>query len=257
VVSAYTTKSFTYTTDISPALQGLAKKFEKRMGRYYAGYWEKSLLYSLVWCRCGDLRARPQSQENWRAPTWSWASIDGKVFFSHLGSQSPQALVTVLNVKTTPVGEDPMGQISSGTLVLAGRCLHATLEAEWETEVVLERYCIQSLHRPDSKAGRFYLRQSTFGQDSVFKGLHFDYDLGIAGAYHIPTGSKLLLMKMFEWGHEFDQMHQYWLVFREAESDKHICERVGKLELDKEDEAKYMMDQAFEEDAVEMEITIV
>jgi hypothetical protein len=253
---AYTAKSLTYKTDIFPALQGLAKKFGKGMGRYYAGHWETTLLSSLVWSRHENLRARPQSPAKWRAPTWSWASVNGGVWFEYFGSEVPNALVTVLNVRTTPVGDDPMGQISSGTLVLAGRCVHATLESEWEREGVLERYCIQSSQRADSEAGRLCLRESTYRPFSN-SGVQFDYDFGIAGPYHIPSGSKILLMKIAETKNAYDETPRYWLMFREINADEHICERIGMIEVREENETATMMDQVFEKEAVDMEITIV
>ncbi|KAF2626768.1 hypothetical protein BU25DRAFT_342979 [Macroventuria anomochaeta] len=79
----YASVSLTYESDISPALQGIAARFqESRHTEYLAGLWADFLPLDLfravkrasnVWClfrECAD----------YRAPTWSWASrIDAQL----------------------------------------------------------------------------------------------------------------------------------------------------------------------------------
>ncbi|KAG9192869.1 hypothetical protein G6011_11603 [Alternaria panax] len=130
IVKTYTTLSLTYPTDIFPALQGLAKLVAPTMGRYLAGHWESDLIQSLCWYV--EEPARCQSKE-WRAPSWSWASAQKAVRWSHSRDDKCEttAYVNVLSATTitTPGGDDPTGQLSYGEIVLRGKCLAAQIEA--------------------------------------------------------------------------------------------------------------------------------
>lgn len=89
MVSNYSTRELTNPLDKLPALAGLAQRFQKlsneRTGHYLAGHWENDLPSSLLWHRdrfplslAGPKPARPTV---YRAPSWSWASMEGSVDF--------------------------------------------------------------------------------------------------------------------------------------------------------------------------------
>jgi len=60
--------------DRLPALAGLAKALAERTGdEYLAGIWKKGLIEGLLWYGEDDLLLTP----TYRAPSWSWASVDG------------------------------------------------------------------------------------------------------------------------------------------------------------------------------------
>jgi hypothetical protein len=171
--------------------------------------------------------------------------------------------VTVLDVMTVPVGDSPMGQISVGALVLAGKGLLATLEVHWEDQGNPKHYCIRTLPRTASNADHLCLREDTFKRSLdpgsgyyIRNEVVFDYDFGSAGPYHVACGSEVLLMKVderLEGGHK----RRSWLIFREIDAEKHVCERIGVIKLPWEDETTLEMDRLYEEEAAEMEITIV
>lgn len=119
IVQIYTMKSLTYSSDIFPALQGLAKLFPSSMGQYLAGHWESTLVKSLCWYPKQPAALEPNQ---WRAPSWSWAAAQGAVKWLRNADRGAPC-VTVLSVTTTPKGDDPMGQISYGAIVLRGKCL--------------------------------------------------------------------------------------------------------------------------------------
>ncbi|PVH71588.1 hypothetical protein DL98DRAFT_539937 [Cadophora sp. DSE1049] len=77
IVVNYTSRSITYGTDKLPALSGISKHLRPFMGgTFLAGVWSNnSILYQLAWYASSALRPRPE----YRAPTWSWASVDGPV----------------------------------------------------------------------------------------------------------------------------------------------------------------------------------
>jgi hypothetical protein len=65
--------------DILVALAGIAEKFGQYFDhRYVAGFFLQHLPFDLLWQNKGEL------SDDYRAPSWSWASIDGQVQFTVL-----------------------------------------------------------------------------------------------------------------------------------------------------------------------------
>ncbi|KAH9208157.1 heterokaryon incompatibility protein-domain-containing protein, partial [Leptodontidium sp. 2 PMI_412] len=76
IVTAYTSADLTKESDKLIAIGGLASILALKSGvRYTAGLWHHDLLRQLLW-RVEKPVHRPQ---NYRAPSWSWASADGTV----------------------------------------------------------------------------------------------------------------------------------------------------------------------------------
>jgi hypothetical protein len=73
LLRTYASLQMTFDSDIFPALSGLAHSWHNQHGsRYLAGLWERHLFHDLLWLN-GQCRNRPVK---WRAPTWSWASLE-------------------------------------------------------------------------------------------------------------------------------------------------------------------------------------
>lgn len=111
----YTRCQLSDPTDKLPAIQGLATRMapELRLGSYIAGMWEKSLIFDLGWWT-SPRGTRPAA---WRAPTWSWASIDGKVYNDvHAKWWTP--LATITRITTTPEPRGATEALHSGRLTL-------------------------------------------------------------------------------------------------------------------------------------------
>lgn len=83
LVSAYSTCTLTKGDDKLVAFLGVAKKFMQwRSDTYLAGMWGKTLIYDLAWRRSTlDIEDYPLRTTSSRAPSWSWASVDGEVTF--------------------------------------------------------------------------------------------------------------------------------------------------------------------------------
>ncbi|KAF1993672.1 HET-domain-containing protein [Amniculicola lignicola CBS 123094] len=90
IVTEYSAKALTFEKDILPALQGVARVMQsKRRCQYYAGLWQDTLLLDLLWmisATCFRRGATLDPKDNdleepqtWHAPSWSWASVVGKV----------------------------------------------------------------------------------------------------------------------------------------------------------------------------------
>lgn len=78
LVQEYTWNKLTFEKDIFPAFSGMARHMsDKRKGGYLAGVWEDNILPDLLW-RTPWMAKRPVQ---WRAPTWSWASVSAPVIY--------------------------------------------------------------------------------------------------------------------------------------------------------------------------------
>ncbi|EMD93600.1 hypothetical protein COCC4DRAFT_191399 [Bipolaris maydis ATCC 48331] len=95
LVEDYSSRNLTKETDKLPALEGLASKFlaEQNPGKCIFGIWSNHLPSALLWRTFppyNNNRDQPVSQftaflprrpQVYRAPSWSWASIDGEISY--------------------------------------------------------------------------------------------------------------------------------------------------------------------------------
>jgi hypothetical protein len=78
IVSDYTSRYLTNHMDKLAALAGLARRTQYITGdTYISGLWKSTIAQDLLWKREDDKYLRSPCQ--YRAPTWSWAALDGKV----------------------------------------------------------------------------------------------------------------------------------------------------------------------------------
>jgi len=143
VVFYYSERSLTYPSDKLPAMSGVASFFSSQLpgDKYLAGLWESRLLEELCW-HISNFDKVPSSRPlEYRAPSWSWASIDGQIILSHADSSQQnedndheQAKVMEVYVKHDP--NDPFGRALGGQLRLHGLWLLVYLDVfpEWDDE---------------------------------------------------------------------------------------------------------------------------
>jgi hypothetical protein len=78
VVSEYSALQLTDRSDRLPAIHGIAMQFAAhRWDRYLLGIWESTWIQNLLWY-CPSQNPKPPGR---RAPSWSWASVDGAVSY--------------------------------------------------------------------------------------------------------------------------------------------------------------------------------
>ena len=82
LIEDYSSRHLTKETDKLPALAGLAADFAQihHYGdcEYLAGVWSSHLPSALLWNAVASQPRRPQA---YRAPSWSWASMDGAISY--------------------------------------------------------------------------------------------------------------------------------------------------------------------------------
>lgn len=113
-LSLYSRKSLSWESDKLPAFSGLARLFQQKLrDTYVAGLWRNNIVEGLCWQSYGPPHSRPTS---YRAPSWSWASIDGLISITPLGRW--EDVVEVVDVQVQVKGENPYGEVSSGSIEL-------------------------------------------------------------------------------------------------------------------------------------------
>lgn len=120
IVDAYSRCYLTRPEDKLAALSGLASQLQQMTkDDYYAGLWSKDLAGQLLWTIVGCVQAdgtASRRPEPYRAPTWSWASVDGVVKTNDLPFDGSfgKPLFDVVDVRIVPLTGDITGQVRKG-----------------------------------------------------------------------------------------------------------------------------------------------
>ncbi|CAH0019322.1 unnamed protein product [Clonostachys rhizophaga] len=115
IIYIYSRTNLTLESDRLPALSGMAARQNAITGdEYLAGFWKRDIVSMLTWICTSWLAKRP----SWRAPTWSWASIDG-VASAPGTSEAMKPQARLLDGWTKSVGDNPFGAVLDGEITLA------------------------------------------------------------------------------------------------------------------------------------------
>ena len=160
-VRAFSGLNITRHSDRLPAISGLARKCKQSRdelgipsGRYLAGLWEDQLIDGMSWCvgkavsnyvKEGNVMiigspgvpqvAQKPRPDQYIAPSWSWASVLDPVQYNVPFSKP---LCTVVSAETSLLGDDPLGQVSAGSITLRGKL--RSCHGEWVTTGILPGY---------------------------------------------------------------------------------------------------------------------
>jgi Heterokaryon incompatibility protein (HET) len=121
IVEAFTNCSLTYPSDRLIAISGLARRFSAGASipdecEYLAGLWRGQLPRHLLW----DCSTAPVLNQQYLAPSWSWASLNCGVYF--YGDDYPveqRIMLEILDIRTISA-HDIMGAVDSGYLRARG-----------------------------------------------------------------------------------------------------------------------------------------
>jgi hypothetical protein len=119
-------------SDRLPTLSGLAKSMQYEYGfrDYLAGLWKDFLPDQLLWStNCGY---KAQRARGYRAPTWSFASVERAEYFSNvletIFQTEREFLVEIVDVECRPATIDPTGVVASGHITITGPIQQSMLE---------------------------------------------------------------------------------------------------------------------------------
>jgi hypothetical protein len=192
IVTTYAPKHLTFPSDKLPALSGVAGKIQDILGYcYFAGLWKEDLVCGLAWACCETYPKGPMTpihptinDPEYRAPSWSWASHEGRIWLPLRGDSPIVKDLEILDVNIQLHGRDPFGRIRSGYLKVHGKVrvgIIRKLKAPnaWEEEVYmlwLYHDCIEVL-----KIGRYFPdRHSLADTFAVFEGQSKEVDGKVA-----------------------------------------------------------------------------
>ncbi|KAI1734813.1 heterokaryon incompatibility protein-domain-containing protein [Xylaria scruposa] len=144
IVAEYTRLDLTFEKDKFPALSGVVKQMQRvRHAKYIAGLWEDNLIEDLLW-RTFALSAERSSK--WRAPTWSWASMNGRIQYDYNSNNAKRTFAKVLEIECTPLASDGTLELTSATLRISSHMVTAVLRKNTNTNSApstLHRYTLE------------------------------------------------------------------------------------------------------------------
>ena len=114
--------NLTQPSDKLVAISAVARELQPLIdSKYIAGLWERDLVRQLCWTGMNY----SERSDIYRAPSWSWASVDAPIRYSDFYYPGTiwQELLEVVDVKLELQTEDPMGQVKSGFLKVRGKLL--------------------------------------------------------------------------------------------------------------------------------------
>ncbi|KAK1711538.1 heterokaryon incompatibility protein [Colletotrichum acutatum] len=119
IVNAYTRAKLTFPVDKLIALSAVAKTVRELLqDSYVAGMWRRYLERELMWSvAVGEAQARPSV---YRAPSWSWAAVDGHITPGIMDLEAVEILIEVQDLHLDYITSDTTGLISGGWLQLWG-----------------------------------------------------------------------------------------------------------------------------------------
>jgi hypothetical protein len=201
LITAYSEMNLTKGDDKLIAIQALAQTMQDAVkDRYVAGLWESRLVEDMMWRVAPGVRerARTSRPQDWRAPTWSWASVDGGTVVKaaltgrYAGHKQFDGTSLIHNLYPTVngLGDSTTGQLRSASLKLKGCLLESIQQPLIATPVIQEQTGVMS-----------HL-SSTF--ESLDKSVlniwpdEFDWSVNGHFEYVIPRKTKFLLVGRYE-----------------------------------------------------------
>ncbi|KAJ4290282.1 hypothetical protein N0V90_010497 [Kalmusia sp. IMI 367209] len=125
ICETYSSRKLTEPGDKLLAMSAIASSYKKIFrDDYYAGLWRRYLALDLLWYRLDSEPARPRPR-TYRAPSWSWTSIDSPIQWDpdHTGNWDDiKTKIKILDVRAEiEQGYNEFGAIRSALLTVQGR----------------------------------------------------------------------------------------------------------------------------------------
>jgi hypothetical protein len=248
MVGQFSRLKLTVPTDKLPALSGVAHRISQIIkSDYLAGLWSDDMIRGLLWRAksffYGIHTSHPSRRAKpYRAPTWSWASIDlsdepladrpSTTFNSYISYQFADSVsrsndsgasgrFTVLEADCQVHGANPYGRVMSGHILARGPIIATILHYK---------------DRDERKRYRNTWRQYPFGltiSNSASRNNYwFDFNVRDEGDEHIPEGSTILAMFITSTKYGFGYVTDFAILLVASKRKPGKYERVGILEAE-------------------------
>jgi hypothetical protein len=150
LIMEYSRLKLTYKTDRLPALSGIARAVQQRIvqqglrAKYVAGLWDNDLGDGLLWSIRSSHGAEARESSPYIAPTWSWASVEGQVWYPMIPYSRDNVKLRVVDIQTHLSTSNPFGEIASAYLIVdaplrkfLSRDMQVLSQGSWEWEVLV------------------------------------------------------------------------------------------------------------------------
>jgi len=147
VVQQYSGLNASHPSDKLTALSGISEQFQAKLQcEYLAGLWSNDLLRGLAWIVADGNKACRRLP--YRAPTWSWASLDKlhspqsehrgvRVTYVFTKSLRQDDRLEVKSASVPITGSNPYGTVAEGGHIVLKAAFLTPCTAEIETEIVM------------------------------------------------------------------------------------------------------------------------
>lgn len=136
-VMQYSPRKLTSPDDKLPAFSGLASIFGARMkSRYLAGLWEEDIILDLAWTRVSIPLKPTPLPKSYRAPSFSWASINDGAFYNSWEYKKKWTWVSCSSVsesESVVSGRNPFGKVSDAWIKVRGPILQGIFYSDGKT----------------------------------------------------------------------------------------------------------------------------
>ena len=126
LVEWYSSCKVTKEEDKLIAISGIAKRFHSALSsEYLAGLWRDNLPIELIWRVSRAESDNVQRPSRYRAPSWSWASVDTQIINKFVDCEL-FPLIAVTDSHIDHLSSDPFSQVTGGWIRVRGT-LHPAL----------------------------------------------------------------------------------------------------------------------------------
>ncbi|KAI8934174.1 hypothetical protein NX059_008924 [Plenodomus lindquistii] len=133
VVEQYSTRDLTVANDKLPALSGIASKIKNAThSDYLAGLWKGNLAQDMLW-HTSKSGTNGFALDTWRAPSWSWASLDAAVAYTTFDDAEIDMFSPMIDLGAAaivPSGLNTLGSLTSASISVRGPTFPAALSAD-------------------------------------------------------------------------------------------------------------------------------
>jgi hypothetical protein len=199
IVEEYSARRLTRASeDKLMALQALALEHQRTHGdEYIAGLWKSNLIEQLMWHIQPEIlqeKRATRAKGTTRAPTWSWASVDGPVHMGKTYNSSITVPITYVSHRIKPIDEKhPTGQISHAELTLKSHLVKAKVK-KISSRSKVHTYFVQSEDGTDIDT--VFLDEKDIGEVSraqdMFGLLIFEYSKSKGTDHEVSLGGLLM-----------------------------------------------------------------
>lgn len=235
LVGLYTGLFISFSSDILPALGGLARDMSKlRTGKYVAGLWGDSINDDMLW-RSGPTSVRPV----WRAPSWSWASVQHPIWYDDAPlaynqddtytkmRPSFQHFSKIVDHRCKLKFGDSFGELESAELRMQGRCVSGTLHYWSPSESGLT---LEGRDR-SSQAPKKMTYAIQFPDATAYRIIP-DYGLEEPSRDFVATNTKVVCVLMSVVSDEFSaHRRSYGIILVRPDLTQEVYERIALLAL--------------------------